>query len=259
MTSSNQSVSRLITYLATHPSLDRLAQFLVLDAFCEQEPRSAVISSFDHDGHVHLAGSFGLSREAIQGFQNLSFWDHAPAVDVIRRGKPVFLLDGNAVATEYPWLEKYETLLHPTIAWPLSHGEERLGALQVHFNSSFNEMDMVPLLTSLTPVIALYMGLSVNGHDSPNGSHTYEEPQVANNHESLTERQLIILRMMAQGMTNPQIAGRIGFSDSTVRQETMAIYRHLGASGRREAARIAHMRGLLSEQDSRVSSLPIPS
>jgi DNA-binding NarL/FixJ family response regulator len=56
-------------------------------------------------------------------------------------------------------------------------------------------------------------------------------------------------------MTNPQIAARIGFSDSTVRQETMAIYRFLGAEGRRDAVQIASLRGLLNE-DNRVSAAP---
>ena len=64
----------------------------------------------------------------------------------------------------------------------------------------------------------------------------------------LTARQIRILHLLAEGMTNPQIAARIGFSDSTVRQETMAIYRFIGADCRRDAVHIAGLRGLLSEE-----------
>lgn len=53
---------------------------------------------------------------------------------------------------------------------------------------------------------------------------------------SLSLRQRIILNLMAQGLTNKQIAEEIRFSDSTVRLESMAIYRRLGISGRKEAA-----------------------
>ena len=62
---------------------------------------------------------------------------------------------------------------------------------------------------------------------------------------ALTERQLRILGLMAKGLTNAQISKRVGFSESTVRQETMAIYRYFGVSGRREAVRLAGMRGML--------------
>jgi DNA-binding NarL/FixJ family response regulator len=50
----------------------------------------------------------------------------------------------------------------------------------------------------------------------------------------LTPRQELIKKLVLQGMTNQQIAIEIGFSDSLVRQETMAIYAALNVSGRKE-------------------------
>ena len=50
----------------------------------------------------------------------------------------------------------------------------------------------------------------------------------------LTERQEIILRMIKSGDTNSAIAGRMGYSESLIRQETIAIYRKLGISGRKD-------------------------
>jgi len=64
---------------------------------------------------------------------------------------------------------------------------------------------------------------------------------------SLTARQLEILRWMSEGMTNRQIAARICFSESTVRLESMAIYRILGVHSRGEAVAAARESGLLSE------------
>ena len=62
---------------------------------------------------------------------------------------------------------------------------------------------------------------------------------------ALSDRQLRILGLMAKGLTNSHISKRVGFSESTVRQETMAIYRYFGVGGRREAVRLAGMRGML--------------
>lgn len=64
---------------------------------------------------------------------------------------------------------------------------------------------------------------------------------------ALTPRQQLILEAMAQGLTNGQIARTISFSESTVRVESMAIYRHYGVHSRHEAVVAARIRGDLPE------------
>ncbi len=63
----------------------------------------------------------------------------------------------------------------------------------------------------------------------------------------LTERQWVILRAMAKGLTNRQIASRINFSESTVRMESMAIYRTYGVHSRADAVAAARAAGHLDE------------
>ena len=58
----------------------------------------------------------------------------------------------------------------------------------------------------------------------------YEKP--------LTERQSLILKLIAEGRTNAAIADVLGYSESFIRQETIKIYAKLGCSGRNEAAQI---------------------
>jgi len=58
----------------------------------------------------------------------------------------------------------------------------------------------------------------------------YEKP--------LTERQNLILKLIAEGRTNAAIADVLGYSESLIRQETIKIYAKLGCSGRNEAAQI---------------------
>ncbi len=47
------------------------------------------------------------------------------------------------------------------------------------------------------------------------------------------------LQLACAGRTNAQIAHVVGFSESTIRQETMAFYRTLGVDGRGQAAAMA--------------------
>jgi DNA-binding NarL/FixJ family response regulator len=49
----------------------------------------------------------------------------------------------------------------------------------------------------------------------------------------LSDRQFVIAGLLERGFNNAQIADEIGFSESLVRQETVAIYRKLQVSGRK--------------------------
>jgi DNA-binding CsgD family transcriptional regulator len=55
----------------------------------------------------------------------------------------------------------------------------------------------------------------------------------------LTERERLVLQLMAEGLTNPQIAERLAYSLSTIRLDSMSIYRKLGVSGRVEAVALS--------------------
>ncbi|HNC09042.1 MAG TPA: response regulator transcription factor, partial [Anaerolineales bacterium] len=76
--------------------------------------------------------------------------------------------------------------------------------------------------------------------------------QVANNQtqpasiltDKLTERELDVLRLLAKGMTNTDIAGTLHLSEGTVRNHVSAILEKLNVSDRTQAAVIAIQHGL---------------
>ena len=51
--------------------------------------------------------------------------------------------------------------------------------------------------------------------------------------------------MMAEGMTNAEIARELLLSESSIRQETVNIYRVLGVGSRQEAAKKGKALGLI--------------
>jgi DNA-binding CsgD family transcriptional regulator len=61
----------------------------------------------------------------------------------------------------------------------------------------------------------------------------------------MSDRQIQILRGMVEGKTNHDLATDLGFSVSTIRHETMAIFRELGVSDRKEAAKAAQLMELI--------------
>ena len=66
----------------------------------------------------------------------------------------------------------------------------------------------------------------------------------------LTDRELRVLAMLCAGATNPVMARELNYSLSTVRNDTMSIYRKLGVAGRAEAAAKAQSLGLVTDTTS---------
>jgi DNA-binding NarL/FixJ family response regulator len=62
--------------------------------------------------------------------------------------------------------------------------------------------------------------------------------------DKLTEREVAVLRLVARGLSNADIAARLHLSEGTVRNHISAIFGRLGVSDRTQAAVIAIQHGL---------------
>ena len=71
------------------------------------------------------------------------------------------------------------------------------------------------------------------------------EPQQAAAIRQLTKRELEILRLVAEGDSNVQLARRLWVTEQTVKFHLSNIYRKLGVANRTEASRWAQVNGLL--------------
>ena len=68
--------------------------------------------------------------------------------------------------------------------------------------------------------------------------------------ELLTERELEVLRLLAQGYSNPEIAQKLHLAAGTVRNYVSTILQKLGVGDRTQAAVVALQRGLISYSQS---------
>jgi DNA-binding NarL/FixJ family response regulator len=64
--------------------------------------------------------------------------------------------------------------------------------------------------------------------------------------EALTPREIDVLELLAEGLSNKGIARRLGISDQTVKFHVASITGKLGAHSRTAAVRLAVRRGLIT-------------
>lgn len=96
------------------------------------------------------------------------------------------------------------------------------------------------VMDALVPALSVYatMSTSLLSRNAALGSRVHDG--------LLTERQSVILSLIAKGLSNPAIAQRIGYSHSLVRQETTRIFHGLEVANRQDAVLAARKRGLLA-------------
>ena len=98
---------------------------------------------------------------------------------------------------------------------------------------------------------------TVAGHivHSPASLHSTRRPPVAvgTEHPTLTDRESEILRLVASGTTNAEIARQLWITQQTVKFHVSNVYRKLNVANRTEACHYAHVNGLISPTE------PLPS
>ena len=82
-----------------------------------------------------------------------------------------------------------------------------------------------------------------DNNDNSDNYDTYDAPIVD---EPLTQREIQVLELLAEGLANKAIALRLGISDQTVKFHVSLISGKLGARNRTDAVRRAVRRGLIT-------------
>jgi DNA-binding CsgD family transcriptional regulator len=261
----------LVAFLMTRPNSDQTAQHLVLRLMSGHHPRAAIISLFAPDATLYEVGMFGLSTHTLEVYRNLSLDECTPMTDAVRAGEPVIITNAAEVETRYPWIGSHGMPYEPLAVWPLTLPDEYVGGIQFLFTQPPDPDALRADVTGVAAVLALYLSMLTNrapglaqawhpdegdigpartgapelrlvrAHgDSPEAAEA-DGSGAARDH--LTPRQIEILALMGKGLTNGQISSAIGFSESTVGQETLDIYRYFGVHSRRDAVRTASSRG----------------
>ncbi|GAC1356295.1 MAG: response regulator transcription factor [Ktedonobacteraceae bacterium] len=76
--------------------------------------------------------------------------------------------------------------------------------------------------------------------------HVGQQPIQITPIETLTERELEVLHLLAQGMPNKEIAGKLVISERTAKFHVSSIMGKLGASNRTEAVALAAQKGIIT-------------
>jgi len=224
----------------------RLLQTLILRSPSPLGLRAISIMFIDENDNAQNFASHGYPEDALK-LQNMytTIEEKLPSVDAMLTGKAVFLRSRDQLENYSSYLRawvSYIPWMNSLMAFPLVHNERLRGSVVWAFeNDNAQEEFGIQLFTSLTLIIQTMM--SEEFRDLKGGPHDQNQSNVnplATNalkeKYHMSDRQIRIAEMIADGATNREIAQTLSFSESTARYETIKIYERLQVKNRAQAS-----------------------
>lgn len=231
-----ENIGELIAFIQReNPNYDELCKFAVLRTFNFLEATALFGASLEGDGTIRPTGQFGFSPSIMESWATSSIDHDMPTADALKTNNIIWLAEKADWNQDYPDLANYQQELSANtfIAWPISIRGAYMSVLGL---CAKKVMPPTPLLISFFETVGGIIALQLSQNISKAAAK--EGDSFSAHFNLFTRRQREIIRLVADGLTNGQIGGELGFSESTIRQETMRIYEILGASGRSEAIRM---------------------
>jgi DNA-binding CsgD family transcriptional regulator len=217
-------------FLAREPkSYNEIAQFLAMNTFAEEKSECIYVGELIETGVVCTLGGFGWSSTEYSSFIDLPIHSAYPITDSIRKNEVLLCKNDLGFKKLYPlmadfpirndWVSGVAIPAYPIGGIALfSSVELELSELAKVFYVAIGSL--LGLYASRLPKALVAVAINVK--------EKIDLPQVP-----LSDRQLVIAGLLERGFNNAQIGLEIGYSESLIRQETVAIYRKLQVTGRK--------------------------
>ena len=214
----------LLNLLIQRPSANELLQNLETDLLSSFKISNAIIFNLDsHNVATELYSNNPYPETA-------DYADFKSVLNLISQNWNIATLTASVIA---------KSSNNDFIVIPISNGKILTGYILLKMETESLTPQELHLIEVIGKVCAVYLKVEL-----PELKHPHLTKELSSK-VSFSARQLQILQGFVEGKTNHELAEDLGFSVSTIRHETMEIYRSLGASDRKEAAKIAQDKSII--------------
>ena len=201
------------------------------------------IRQLNSGNQVVRIGTWGMPQDMVlpqHGVYNLN--EKYPSTDTLLHRRTTWINTLPDFGDDYPLLKEfpYTTGAKSFICIPIEKADTPVAALGIFSRDEIApDAEIESFLTAVGSVFSMYLfSQDSKVHKVQGIGKTHTPPDVGSTASELTERQHVILRLISENLTNLAISEQLGYSESTIRQETIKIFAKLGCSGRHEAALI---------------------
>lgn len=229
--------------LATSESADDFCRGLVHSVLADVGAVAAFICRVEGDSTLFFFGRYGYDHPVFHGESPISIWEPRAVTNSIRENHVVEVNSRDEYVLEYDPKNALDVPGNGFVAIPLRRGERPLGGLGIAFQGRLED---IPVNAETWRVLQLAAEILASGfwaNRTKPGNSLVPTPLTGERkleiHDQLTKRQLTILQMISDGLTNKQIASELRVSESTIKQEAVKIFKILQVATRGQARTVA--------------------
>ena len=236
-----EAISSLARVVQDDPEPDQLASHIALNILTSLDCRAVALGVISTEGFLDLIGSYGLSKATTSPYIRMPLWAQLPMTETVRTGELIFIKSYDDFFTRFPDMVEsigYKDAI--TVASPIKHRGIVIGSIAfTSINPPSDDFRSNPMTDAALALIGMYMK-----------NYLWRSAAAENNHlgevKDLSARQREIIKLFRDGLTTEQMANRLRFSSSTIKQDIIKIYEIFGVNTREEVLALAERAGLLN-------------
>lgn len=237
-------VSELAVFLNHHvQNLEEVLKYLVTNTMVELDVSSVFMCALNRHNKVELVAHFGIEENFLVKFpSSLTLFDDFPLTDSLRNRKTIWINSLPSWGGDYPNLVADSMPSESKTFFSISIERDGTPVAVLGFFAT-SSLELNPEIEAFLEVLSSLISLNFFRHSKNLENRLNPRLQLISSSEilslkELTERQTLILKMMADEYTNSMISEILGYSESTIRQESIKIYAKLNCNGRKKAAQL---------------------
>jgi len=221
------------------PSPDQFLSHIVNKTLASIDARGAILGVIEREGFLDLQGTYGYANDMVDPYMRIPLWTPMPITDAARSGEISLFKPPQEMIQIYPHLSQFgETEVGVTVSAPIKHRNTVIGAIRfTSMKAPQSNLVNSETTQGVLALCGLYMRNLLANKAVANKDYS-------SSMQTLSPRQKQIIKLFKEDLTTDQMAERLKYSSSTIKQDIIKIYSVIGVNSRNAVVQLAEKAGL---------------
>lgn len=220
-----QRAQGLVELIASEPLRAQVISYLSREIAPSGEVAGVAFAQLSRDGMIHIVAQDGFADFDSDDLPDFNINSRRAASVALRAARMTFFTESELESFQKYLPENLKGHWKSAVAIPI-------GLQAIYFINFRDDVTLYRDFEDFLHCISSILTSFEWTEQTRSGRH--RDLWFSEEKHSLSIREDQILELIRMGWTNQQIATKLCFSESLIRQETVAIYRKLGVTGRKE-------------------------
>lgn len=221
------------------PQPDQFLSHITNKTLASLDARGAILGVIEREGFLDLQGAYGYAKNMVEPYIRIPLWTPMPITDAARTGEISIFKTPTEMVKIYPHLSEFgKAEAGVTVSAPIKYRNTVIGA--IGFTSITAPQKGFESSETTQGVLAL-CGLYIRNLLA---SKSRDDKDYSASMKSLSPRQKQIIHLFKEDLTTEQMAERLKYSSSTIKQDIIKIYSVFGVNSRSAVVQLAEKAGL---------------